>query len=145
MYSEGRIIYFTPFYFSENKTRTKYFVVLKNIENSYLLASLPTKVDHIPIGEEIERGCIELPTSSFNCFFIPKTEIVTTCGKQFELNTHLYGEEIIEKSIEELRRKYVIEGVHYQIWGQMKTELFNELIHCFKNSRRVDRKYKRLL
>lgn len=145
MYNEGAIIYFTPFIFSNGTSKEKFFVVLKNIGNTYILASLPTKQDHIPSENINQRGCIEIPEYSFNCFLIPKTEIVTECGKKFKLQTHLYGEEIINRTMAELESTYMIEGINYQIWGQMKKELFDELITCFKNANNVKRKYKKIL
>ena len=71
MLEEGNILYFDPFYFKNgNPAKPKYFVVLKNIDNNSILASLPTSKDSIPEKEEIENGCVELPNINFNCFVI---------------------------------------------------------------------------
>ena len=49
MFETGTIIYFAPFYFKNGNTaKPKYFVVLKNIENKSVIASLPTRKDSIP-------------------------------------------------------------------------------------------------
>ena len=50
------------------------------------------------------------------------------------MSTHLYGEEIIKESIVSLEEKYTVEGINYDIWGQMRDDLFEELLECFKNS-----------
>jgi hypothetical protein len=134
MYQEGTIIYFTPYYFSNGKSNSKFFVVLKNIDNSYVLASLPSSQDYIPAYSTLEKGCIDLSDSTFNCFLIPKTEIVTKCGKKFDSKTMLYGRYILKEKIEDLENKYVVKGVNYTVFGEMKEDLFAELIECFKNS-----------
>lgn len=43
-----------------------------------------------------------------------------------------------------LKEMYPNEGSDFSIWGKMKTSLFEELINCFKNSKTVKRKYKKL-
>ena len=69
MFQEGSIIYFTPFYFKNGNTaKPKYFVVLKNQDDQNLLASLPTRKDNIPVRNEIQNGCLELPDINLNCF-----------------------------------------------------------------------------
>ncbi len=44
-----------------------------------------------------------------------------------------------------LTELYPNETVDYQIWGEMKVSLFNELIDCLKNSKSVKKKYKKVL
>lgn len=49
MYLKSNIIYFNPFYFKNgNTSKDKYFVVLNNDNDKIILASLPTRKDHIP-------------------------------------------------------------------------------------------------
>lgn len=49
MFKEGNILYFEPFYFENGNTpKPKYFLVLKEVDNQLILASLPTSHDHIP-------------------------------------------------------------------------------------------------
>ena len=140
------ILYFDPFYFKNgNKAKAKYFVVLKLIENRAVLASLPTSKDYIPAFEEIQDGCIEIPKSNFNCFAIPVTTCVTEREKYFPRKTFLYGQNIDEYEIELMKNIYPLENIDYEIWGKMKKCLFEDLICCFRNSKAVKRKYKRLL
>lgn len=144
---EGSIIYFTPFYFKNGKSaaKNKYFVVLKNIDGKSIVASLPTQKDHIPEHLMIKYGCIECAEINFNCFVFPSDIEVTECGKNFEFTTHLYGAFLDDYDINMLRDIYPKEGSDYMIWGQMKSELFSDLLRCFKNSKSVKRKYKKLL
>ena len=146
MFQEGHIIYFDPFYFKNGNTaKPKYFVVLKTVSDNNVIASLPTRKDAIPEISATENGCVELPENNLNCFVISKNQMVTECGKQFNFVTHLYGHQLSDYDIKTMKEIYPNEGTDYMIWGKMKSELFNALIHCFKDSKSVKRKYKKLL
>lgn len=146
MFEEGTIIYFDPFYFKNgNPAKPKYFVVLKNHADQNILASLPTRTNSIPEKEEIENGCIELPSINLNCFVISDAIVVTDCGKTFDFKTHIYGHQIDVYEIESLKEIYPIEDTDYKIWGKMKEEIFLLLIKCLKNSKSVKRKYQKIL
>ena len=146
MFEEGTIIYFDPFYFKNGNTaKPKYFVVLKNHADQNILASLPTRTDSIPQKEEIENGCIELPSINLNCFVISDAIVVTDCGKTFDFKTHIYGHQIDVYEIDSLKEIYPIEDTDYKIWGKMKEEIFLLLIKCLKNSKSVKRKYQKIL
>lgn len=146
MFKEGTIIYFDPFYFKNGNTaKPKYFVVLKNQADQNILASLPTRTDSIPQKEEIDNGCIELPSINLNCFVISDDIEVTECGKTFDFKTHIYGHQIDVYEIEFLKEIYPLENTDYEIWGEMKNEIFLSLIECLKNSKSVKRKYRKIL
>lgn len=146
MFEERVIIYFDPFYFKNGNTaKPKYFVVLKNIENKNILASLPTRKDSVPENKVIEKGCVELPSINLNCFVIPKNTEVTECGKFFEFKTHIYGHQIEDYEVHLLKEIYLIENADYSISGKMKEDIFISLIECFKNSKSVKKKYQKLL
>lgn len=146
MIEERNIIYFDPFYFKNGNTaKPKYFVVIKSSENKSVIASLPTRKDNVPFGENIDSGCLELPDISLNCFILPKCIEITECGKSFPFKTYIYGHQIEEYEVELLSEIYPNEGSDYTIWGKIKPEIFAELILCFKNSKSVKRKYRKLL
>ncbi|TDX84540.1 hypothetical protein [Epilithonimonas xixisoli] len=146
MFEEGNIIYFDPFYFKNgNPAKPKYFVVLKNDGYQNIVASLPTRTDSIPQKDTIESGCVEIPSINLNCFVFAPSQIITNCNKFFDFPTHLYGHQIDDYTIESLQELYPNEGTDYSLWGKMKSNLFEELINCFKNSKSVKRKYKKLL
>ena len=146
MFKEGTIIYFDPFYFKNGNTaKPKYFVVLKNQADQNILASLPTRTDSIPQKEEIDNGCIELPSINLNCFVISDDIEVTECCKTFDFKTHIYGHQIDVYEIEFLKEIYPLENTDYEIWGEMKNEIFLSLIECLKNSKSVKRKYRKIL
>jgi|26BtaG_2_1085354.scaffolds.fasta_scaffold00155_11 hypothetical protein len=146
MFKEGTIIYFDPFYFKNgNRAKPKYFVVLKNQANQNILASLPTRTDSVPVKEDIDNGCIELPSINLNCFVFSNDIEVTECGKSFDFKTHIYGHQIDIYEIEYLKEIYPLENTDYEIWGEMKNNLFISLIECLKNSKSVKRKYRKIL
>ena len=145
MLEEGNIIYFTPFYFKNgNASKPKYFVVLKQCGTTTVVASLPTRKDYIPQNAVIENGCIELSESNLSCFVFSPAQVITECGKQFDFPTYLYGHQIDDYEVHFLEEMYSNEGDDFIVWGKMKTPLFSELINCFKNSKSVKRKYKKL-
>lgn len=146
MVTEGHILYFDPFYFKNgNLSKSKYFVVLKIVDNNFVLASLPTSIDTIPHKYELEQGCLELPDINFHCYVFQPNFPITECGKSFPLRTLLHGHQLEDYSIQTLRAVYPTEGVDYFVWGKLKAEIFRSLLSCFRNSKAVKRKYKRIL
>lgn len=146
MFQAGYILYFDPFYFKNGNTaKPKYFVVLKSDNQNCIIASLPTRKDAIPTDETIQNGCVELPDINLNCFVISSNQIATDCGKKLDFITHLYGHQIDDYTIATMKEIYPNEGSDYIIWGKMKSQLFEDLINCFKFSKSVKRKYRKLL
>lgn len=146
MFEEGTVIYFDPFYFKNGNTaKPKYFVVLKHFGSKNILAALPTRKDAVPANEVVESGCIEIPDINFNCFVFPANESVTTCGKQFDFTTHIYGYQLDDYNTDWLRNIYPNEGTDFQIWGRLLPDVYQNLIDCLRNSRIVKNKYRRLL
>ena len=101
MFKEGRLLYFTPFFFRNgNPAKPKYFLVIKNLEDGLLLASLPTSQDHIPQGIDIKHGVCEIPTSCVSAYVFVAGEDVATAPDSsrfsFPKNTFIYGEQIEE-------------------------------------------------
>lgn len=146
MFEEGTIIYFDPFYFKNgNPAKPKYFVVLKRLGQKSILAALPTRKDSIPAEKVVEFGCLELPDINLNCFVISSHDPATTCGKHFDFTTHIYGYQLDDYDVNWLSEIYPNEGTDYEIWGLLKSEIYDALIACLKNSRSVKMKYKRVL
>jgi hypothetical protein len=146
MFTEGQLLYITPFYFKNgNPAKPKYFLVLKNDANLTILASLLTRKDHIPIKETIDFGCIELQTINLNCFVIPPKKEITICHKSFDFATHIYGHQIDLYDANQLKEMYAIEGSDYVIFGQILPEIFKEIIVCLRNSKSVKKKFVRML
>lgn len=146
MLEEGNIIRFDPFYFKNGNTaKPKYFLVLKCTDNKTVIASLPTRKDTIPPDDNIDAGCLELPDINLNCFIIAKDAPVTVCGRSFDFKTYLYGHQLDDYPISTMNDIYPNEGSDYEIWGKMKPELFESLIRCFRHSKSVKWKYRKLL
>jgi hypothetical protein len=146
MFAEATIVYFDPFYFKNGNTaKPKYFVVLKNIDNKNILASLPTRNDAIPAKDEVEEGCVELPQINLNCFVLSNQKEVTTCGKKLDFKTFIYGHQLDTYETSFLKEIYPLENTDYTIWGKMKPDIFKLLLTCLKTSKSVKQKYKKLL
>lgn len=146
MFQEGTIVYFDPFYFSNGKSspKPKYCIILKNIENETIIASLPTSVDNVPNGKT-KKGCIDIDSINFNAYVFPSNEIITDCGKSFNLDTFIYGYQIDTYSAHLWSEIYPLEGIDYNIFGVLTDNYFKELIDCLKNSKVTKKKYTRIL
>jgi len=147
MLEEGNIIYFTPFYFSNGKSapKPKYCIILKLVENQTIIASLPTRRDSIPSNILTQTGCIELPSIDFNSFIFDTATEITECGKYFDFNTFIYGYQLDFYSIDSFNDIYRIKDTDYQIFGKLKSNLYQDLLTCLRNSNAVKKKFIRHL
>lgn len=145
MYTPGKLIFFDPFYFKEGGNKPKYFLVIKVLGGNVILASLPSSKVHLPANQIIQHGCLEVQDSGINCYIFEANRPITKCGWCFKLNTFLYGMWLDDFNIEVLNANYSIEGVDYEIIGELTDQELHNVIGCFRNSSSVKRKYKRLL
>lgn len=146
LYTPGKIIYFDPFYFKNGASaRSKYFLVLKVIDNMTILASLPSSKYHLPSSLNIDHGCIEIPAGCINCYVFKSGQVITKCGFSFDLDTFLYGQWLDEYSLENLNDMYQVEGIEYKIIGELLDDELQKVIECFVASAVVKRKFRRLL
>ena len=145
MFTPGKLLYFDPFYFKDGGNKPKYFLVIKIVGENVILASLPSSQVHLPATQEILHGCLEIPDSGINCYIFIANRPITKCGWCFQLNTFLYGFWLDEYNIDVLSTNYSIEGVDFEVVGELKDEELQSVIECFRNSSSVKRKYKRML
>jgi hypothetical protein len=96
MYNPGNIIYFTPFYFSNNVQPKPKYCIFLNIQTNtnYILFNLSTTTDSVPRTIEKLHGCIDRPAINFNCYYFKKGQIITKNGWGFPKETFLYGEQL---------------------------------------------------
>ena len=145
MYTPGKLIYFDPFEFDDGTQKPKYFLVLKAIEGNAIIASLPSSQAHLPASQQIKHGCLEIPEASITCYIFEAKKNITKNGWSFPLNTFMHGLWLDDYDIAHLEASYQIEGVDYEIKGELTDEELKKVINCFKNSSTVKRKYKRAL
>ncbi len=145
MYSPGRILYFDPFYFKNgNTSKPKYFIVLHNDTEATIIASLPTRSDHVPSSIPIKHGCINADDINFNCYHFEAGKAVTTNNWAFELPTFIYGTQIDAYELSILKDVYRVEGVEYEKIGILKKEEYKNVIECFSKSKTVRIKFKKI-
>ena len=146
MFEPGNLLYFNPFIFPDGgEPKPKFFVVLGEIDETILLASLPTSQDHIPSDVEVKLGCLEIPERMVNAYTFMANEEVTDTGFFFEKNTFIYGQNIktynsVAFLVQTTSGKMVIEPK-----GKVKDDLFTALKECLKNSDAVRKKFKQYL
>jgi hypothetical protein len=135
-----------PFFFKSGNpaSKNKFFIVLKNIDNKIIIASLPTSSSKAPALIAILHGCINHDDRCFNCYLFEEGRVISDNGFCFELNTYIYGNEVEDYLLEDLNRVYAIEGIDYEIVGKLTELEYNDLYQCISNSSSVKRKIKRL-
>ncbi len=115
------------------------------MDGQAILASLPSSQVHLPAAQPLEHGCIEQPENGINCYIIEPDRPITQNGWSFPLLTILYGHWLDDYAIHQLSARYSIEGVDYEIVGDLLPEELEHILDCFRNSSVVKRKYKRWL
>lgn len=141
MYAEGQLLSFTPFAFKNGAPpKKKYFIVLKQMDDRLMMASLPTSKDHLPSNVPLTSGCVNIPERAVNAFvFMPENQ-VTDCFA-FRKPTFVYGEQV-----DEYAQKY-LDSMNSTIedLGIIHADVFEKLKDCLKQSLLLKRKYRKLL
>ena len=135
-----------PFFFKNgNTSKNKYFIVLKNIDDKIIIASLPTRSNKSPALINAAHGCINHDDRLFNCYIFESNRVIADNGFCFDMNTYVYGNEVEDYETAILSSIYAIEGVDYEIVGRLREDEYNNLYNCILNSSSTKRKIKRLL
>ena len=146
MFEPGNLLYFNPFIFPDGgDPKPKFFIVLGEIDETVLLASLPTSKDHIPSDIEVKSGCLEIPDRMVNAYIFLANEVVTDDGFFFEKNTFIYGQNIKTYNSVAFLGQTASGKVVIEKKGKLKDEVFTALKDCLKNSDSVRKRYKQYL
>ena len=146
MFEPGNLLYFNPFIFPDGgDPKPKFFIVLGEIDETVLLASLPTSKDHIPSDIEVKSGCLEIPDRMVNAYIFLANEVVTDNGFFFEKNTFICGQNINTYNSVAFLGQTASGKVVIEKKGKLKDEVFTALKDCLKNSDSVRKRYKQYL
>ena len=146
MFTQGAILFFDPFHFkNSNPAKAKYFIVLAVTPTNTVLATLPSSKDFVPAGQTIEHGCVEIEAANFNCYIFPAGQPVATNGWAFPRNTFVYGQQLDEYDVADMQSRYPVEGLDYEIVGQLTSAEFGRLRTCLAASASVKRKFRKML
>ncbi len=146
MFEPGNLLYFNPFIFPDGgDPKPKFFVVLGEVEETVLLASLPTSKDHIPSDVEVTSGCLEIPERMVNAYTFMANEVVTENGFFFEKNTFIYGQNIKTYNTIAFSEQEKAGETEIELKGRMKSDIFTALKDCLRNSDAVRKKFKKYL
>jgi hypothetical protein len=146
LYADGHIIRFTPFYFKNgDPCKDKYFIVLKNIEDRVIVASLPTSGRHASTLIEIAHGCVDLPERCFHCFVFEANRKITSNGFFFPLPTFIYANEVDSYEQSTLKENHGKENVDYEIMGRLNEEEYNAIFKCMANNKSIKRGLRKML
>ena len=146
MFEPGSLLYFDPFIFPDGgEPKSKFFVVLGEVDETVLLASLPTSKDHIPSDVEVTSGCLEIAERMVNAYIFPANEVVTDSGFFFDKNTYIYGQNIKTYNTVPFLEQTMVGETEIIPKGRLKDELFSALKDCLKNSDAVRKRFKKYL
>lgn len=143
---EGTILHIPNYEFDNGERKNKFFLLLKETDNTQLIVSLPSSQEYFPTGTKVTHGCIELEKAQQTTYcFIANTSICSDTLFSFSKDTFLHGCWI--NSINKLSffQRYSVENVHYEVKGVLSKSELNAVIQCFKNSCIVKNKFKKLL
>lgn len=146
LFEPGNLLYFNPFIFPDGgEPKPKFFVVLGEMDETVLLASLPTSKDHIPSDVEVKSGCLEIPERMVNAYIFMEKEVVTNNGFFFEKNTFIYGQNIKAFSTVAFEEQKIAGETVIKLKGKLKDDVFTALRECLKNSDSVRKRFKKYL
>ena len=146
MFTQGVILYISPFYFKNgNTSKNKYFIVLKVIDNQIVIASLPTRSNKAPSLIQAEHGCNNDTERCFNCYAFKANRSITGNGFFFPVDTYIYGNEVEDYALQILQLNYKIEGVDYEIMGTLLKQEYDDICNCLKQSTSIRRGIKKYL
>ena len=146
IFSNGSILYFNPFHFTDGGlSKPKYFIVLKNTGDNIVLASLPTSKDTVPSNFQKSHGCIDMPEINFNCYYFSPDRIICENGFSFPIETYIYGFRLCEYDSKKLLRQEEQKETKITLCGVLKDIEYQSIIQCLSKSASVKRKYRRIL
>ena len=150
LFEEGNILYFTPFYFENNSSKPKYFIILKCVDTQAVIASLPTSHDHVPSARAKEHGCIDDVTINFNCYYFQEKRLVARNDTNntdfaFPRDTYVYGYRINFFDIRKFQLQVANNQTTIKFVGKLYKQEMANIIECLRNSASVKRSFKRLL
>lgn len=151
MFEEGNLLYFAPFIFKNGASpKPKFFVVLKHMADDLLLASLPTSKDYVPGDMKFQQGCIDVEGRRLNIFvFLAGEEIISSTATQeafsFSKNTFIYGSDLDTYPIEAFDEQMLLGQTSIEVKGKLKSEVFQAVTECLRNSKMVKNKFRKML
>ncbi len=100
MFLPGQIIYFDSFQFKNGNTpKSKYFIILANVDDNFIIASLPTRTNSVPSFVTINHGCINIDERCYNSYLFEKNKVVGQGGFYFDMTTFIYGDQVEDYDI----------------------------------------------
>ena len=143
---QGAILYFDPFIFLDGGLpKPKYFLVLKRMDDTLLLASLHTSKDHVPEYIEKRQGCIERSDISFNCYYFDPAVAICDNGFSFPVETYVYGFRLQTFDLNDLLLQEVTDETTIEECGILTEDEYSAIIRCLSLSPAVKRSYRKLL
>lgn len=147
LFKEGKVLYFTPFFFKDKDggQKSKYYIVLKKLDQEVVLASLPTSKDFVPSSIEKVHGCIDHPDINFNCYYFAAGQKICSNGFCFPIETYVYGYRLQTHKIADFIMQAEKGETVITEKGQLVVEEYSAIVDCLKMSPAVKRGYRNVL
>ncbi len=150
MFEAGCLLLFRPFLFKNGAApKNKFFLVIENVGDEVLLASLPTSKDHVPADVKVNRGCLDLSERFVNVFvFLSGEEVVFRENGDpfsFSKNTFVYGANLDLYEVDKFDLQVQSNLTQIEKIGTLNSDIFEELRKCLANSKMVKNKYRKML
>jgi len=147
LFIEGQILFFQPFYFKNGDTpQDKFFIILKNVGNDSIVASLPTSKNNAPSLIDISHGCKNINERKFNCYVFERKRCICDNGFSFDLQTYVYGNQVDNFTAKSISlNSPSSQGIKYSVKGQLNNNEFNDLKKCIVSSNSIINRIKKLL
>lgn len=144
--TDGTLLHIPNYVFESGDFKNKFFLLLKEINGTQLIVSLPSSIEYFPTGTEIKHGCIDLVNAQQTTYCFKADFILdSVTGFSFPKNTYLHGCWLKEIDKTLFFQTYPILDFHYEIKGVLDKSELDSVIECFKNSPSVKRRIKKIL
>ena len=113
------------------------------MDDTLLLASLPTSKDYIPEYIEKKHGCIE--RSNINCYYFDPSVVICDNGFSFPIETYVYGFRLQTFNLNDLLLQELTDETEIAECGVLTINEYEAVIHCLAHFPEVKRGYRKLL
>lgn len=129
MFEPENLLYFNPFIFPDGgDPKPKFFVVLGEIGDTMLLASLPTSKDHIPSDVTLTSGCIEIAERMVNVSEVIQAKCLAFSDRIIKLNDYLLSQAANQKPAYKMVKGKRVYEKAVPIYLQSVSNLCNQLL-----------------
>lgn len=138
MYKKRDLLHFPEFEFKDGSKKAKFFIVLSELENEYVLYNLPTSKQYLS-NEDKKPGCIKKNLENggtISMYMFPEQKIIGENGFYFFKDTYCqFGRGVLKTE------KSIIFDMDSEKKDILIKEEYFELMYCFLSSGFLQNRY----